>query len=92
MEKTPMESVTGPADSFSNASNPRRTPQSCRWGAPLSTWLSRMVKRVGFAVELSLSGTSRPARNGRNLHNLSGLVAEGKSRRSATRTTRASVS
>lgn len=54
--------------------------------------VSRMVKRVGFAVELSLSVTSRPARNGRNLHNLSGLVAEGKSRRSATRASRAGVS
>jgi len=28
-----MESVTGPADTLSNASTPRRTPQSCRWGA-----------------------------------------------------------
>ena len=33
MEKIPMESVTGPADTCSNASKSRRTPQSCRWGA-----------------------------------------------------------
>ena len=33
MEKTTMGSVTGPADSYSNASKPRPTPQSCRWGA-----------------------------------------------------------
>jgi hypothetical protein len=33
MAEIPMDAVTGPADSFSNAPTPRRTPQSCRWGA-----------------------------------------------------------
>ena len=33
MDKTPMDSMTGPVDTLGNASKPRRTPQSCQWGA-----------------------------------------------------------